>query len=63
MNIEEERIKPLRQLATYYRYGETRYGYLITQTNLVAMRVRRIYGPDPKENYAAVEYLCIRPSS
>ncbi|KAK4106290.1 hypothetical protein N658DRAFT_482194 [Parathielavia hyrcaniae] len=34
---------PLKQLATYCRYGQTRYGYLIiTQTELVALRVRRI---------------------
>ncbi|KAL2192231.1 hypothetical protein P885DRAFT_5570, partial [Corynascus similis CBS 632.67] len=56
-DISDERIKPLKQLATYCRYGETRYGYLITQTELVALRVRRI--PGSASHNAAVEYRAI----
>lgn len=35
---------PLVQLATYCRFGETRYGFILTQEELVAFRVRRING-------------------
>jgi len=55
--VKVERVRPLKQLATYCRLGETRYGYLITQTELVAMRIRRI--PGPEEHNAAVEYRAI----
>ncbi|KAK4252029.1 hypothetical protein C7999DRAFT_27268 [Corynascus novoguineensis] len=34
--VQDERIKSLKELATYCRYGETRYGYLNTKTELVA---------------------------
>ncbi|KAL2148972.1 hypothetical protein VTH82DRAFT_1658 [Thermothelomyces myriococcoides] len=54
-DIKDERVKPLKQLATYCRYGETRYGYLVTQTELVALRVRRI----PGDRTAAIEYRAI----
>lgn len=56
-DIKLERTKPLRQLATYCRYGESRYGYIVTQTELVALRVRRIPGGSP--HTAAVEYCAI----
>ncbi|KAK4031340.1 hypothetical protein C8A01DRAFT_21419, partial [Parachaetomium inaequale] len=57
-DIKAERINPLKQLATYCRYGETRYGFLLTQTELVAMRIRRIPGTGPSPA-AAVEYRAI----
>ncbi|KAH6851106.1 hypothetical protein B0I37DRAFT_373210 [Chaetomium sp. MPI-CAGE-AT-0009] len=57
MNIKMERINPLKQLATYCRCSETRYGYIVTQTELVAMRIRRIDGTS--DHAAAVEYRAI----
>lgn len=41
-NVTEERLRPLEQLATYCRFGETRYGFILTQEELVAFRVRRL---------------------
>ncbi|KAK4145534.1 uncharacterized protein C8A04DRAFT_10554 [Dichotomopilus funicola] len=55
--IHEERINPLKQMATYCRYAESRYGYIVTQTELVALRVRRI--PGSKAHNAAIEYCAI----
>jgi hypothetical protein len=43
-NVTAERLLPLGQLSTYCRFGETRYGFLLTQEELVAFRVRRIDG-------------------
>ncbi|KAK4096567.1 hypothetical protein N658DRAFT_501423 [Parathielavia hyrcaniae] len=55
--IDMERVHPLKQMATYCRCGETRYGYIVTQTELVAMRVRRI--PGTSRPTAAIEYRSI----
>ncbi|KAK3896777.1 hypothetical protein C8A05DRAFT_20324 [Staphylotrichum tortipilum] len=56
--IAKERLLPLRQLASYCRYSETRYAYLLTQTELVALRVRRI-ASNTNEHSAAIEYRAI----
>lgn len=56
--VDVERVKPLKQMATYCRTGETRYGYIVTQTELVAMRVRRIPGTSTRP-VAAIEYRSI----
>ncbi|KAK4147069.1 uncharacterized protein C8A04DRAFT_24860 [Dichotomopilus funicola] len=56
--VNTERINPLKQMATYCRYGETRYGHIIAQTELVAMRVRRIPGTGSRPA-AAIEYRSI----
>ncbi|KAL2125919.1 hypothetical protein VTI74DRAFT_2247 [Chaetomium olivicolor] len=58
IDIRKERMLPVRQLATYCRYGETRYAYLITQTELVALRVRRI-ASSTHTHSAAIEYRAI----
>lgn len=41
-DVGVERLRPLEQLATYCRFGETRYGFILTQQELVAFRVRRL---------------------
>lgn len=38
-HAEEEREWPLRQIASYCKYGETRYGFIITPEELIAVRV------------------------
>ncbi|KAK4172521.1 hypothetical protein QBC36DRAFT_362504, partial [Triangularia setosa] len=50
----------LSQIETYCRYGETRYGYIITQTELVALRIRLLgtYNPDDPTR-AAIEYKSV----
>lgn len=64
-NVTEERLRPLEQLATYCRFGETRYGFILTQEELVAFRVRRL---DPAlipgvqsydKPFAGIEYKSI----
>ncbi|KAK3901225.1 hypothetical protein C8A05DRAFT_35097 [Staphylotrichum tortipilum] len=41
-----ERLLPLDQLATYCRYGQTCYGFIITQTELVALRgIQELHQP------------------
>ena len=60
LSVKNNRVWPLRQIATYCRYAETRYGYIITQNELVAIRVRRIGPPNPDETcHAAIEYRSI----
>ncbi|KAK3985669.1 hypothetical protein QBC44DRAFT_384672 [Cladorrhinum sp. PSN332] len=59
---ESERLKPLDQIATYCRYGETRYAYIVTQKELVALRVRRVLERSGKPGgpvYSAVEYASV----
>lgn len=64
-DVTEKRIQPLERLATYCRFGETRYGFIITQEELVAIRVRRL---DPAlisgvlacdKPHAGIEYTSI----
>lgn len=59
--IRTERTKPLQQMATYCRIGETRYGYVVTQNELVVLRARRISKIDPGSTlqFAAFEYKAI----
>lgn len=57
--IKDERLRPLEQIATYCRYALTRYAYVVTQTEVVAMRVRRIKTSDKLRHYAAIEYASI----
>ncbi|CAN8105731.1 unnamed protein product [Discula destructiva] len=40
--VTQERLAPLRQIETYCRYAATRYAYIVTKTELVVLRVRRI---------------------
>lgn len=42
LNVTRKRLRPLELLATYCRFGETRYGFIITQEELVAIRIRRL---------------------
>lgn len=66
-NVTTERILPLRQLATYCRFAETRYFFLVTQDEVVVFRVRRIdekelasQGPPAqKARYAGFEFKSI----
>ncbi|KAH8774679.1 hypothetical protein F5883DRAFT_355517, partial [Diaporthe sp. PMI_573] len=60
-DITHERTKPLEQIATYCRVGETRYGYVVTQDELVVLRARRIRktGPNSTPQSAAFEYKAI----
>ncbi|KAL2164000.1 hypothetical protein VTH06DRAFT_3214 [Thermothelomyces fergusii] len=57
-NVAVERLEPLNQVATYCRLAQTRYAFILTQAELVALRIRRV----PKESRsswafeAAVEY-------
>ncbi|KAK4194624.1 hypothetical protein QBC40DRAFT_290412 [Triangularia verruculosa] len=63
-SVADERLRPLEQVATYCRYAETRYAYIITQKELVALRVSSL--PSTAVNnsngdlitvyHAAVEY-------
>lgn len=59
--VRHERTKPLEQIATYCRVGETRYGYVVTQNELVVLRARRISKTDPNSSQksAAFEYKAI----
>ncbi|KAK3986741.1 hypothetical protein QBC44DRAFT_218037, partial [Cladorrhinum sp. PSN332] len=62
VSVVRERLLPIRQLATYCRWGKTRYGYIVTQEELVAFRIRRLERSDGKKHdktpaaEAAVEY-------
>ena len=60
-NVSKERNYPLDQVATYCRYAQTRYAFIFTQTELVALRIRRIHPEDPEEDrhQAAVEYASV----
>lgn len=64
-DVGAERLRPLEQLATYCRFGETRYGFILTQEELVAFRVRRL---DPRllpdvlsyeKPFAGIEYKAV----
>lgn len=68
--VTVERLRPLEQLATYCRFGETRYGFILTQEELVAFRIRRLdpalivtgplgTGPVKDKPYAGIEYKSI----
>ena len=59
LDLTGERKLPLEQLATYCRYGQTRYGFILTQTELVALRIRRIHPQTKGKHYAAVEYTSV----
>lgn len=63
-DVTAERLKPLEQLATYCRFAETRYGFILTQKEVAVMRVRRIANSSiaPEDNrklHAAIEYKSI----
>lgn len=62
-DVTKERILPLQQLATYCRFAATRYFFIVTQTEVVVFRVRRIDGKklagQEKRKYAAFEYRSI----
>lgn len=58
-SIGVERVQPLKQVATYCRYAETRYAFILTQRELVALRIRRIPQPASASGdkpFAAIEY-------
>ncbi|KAK3295065.1 uncharacterized protein B0H64DRAFT_444086 [Chaetomium fimeti] len=58
-SVAFERLLPLNQVATYCRYAETRYAFILTQRELVALRIRRIpgrLGGRINKHHAAVEY-------
>lgn len=57
--IRTQRTKPLEQMATYCRIGETRYGYVVTQDELVVLRARRIGKTQSTQKSAAFEYKAI----
>jgi len=57
--IKDERMRPLEQIMTYCRYALTRYAYIVTQTEVVVMRVRRIKTPNTTKHFAAIEYASI----
>ncbi|KAH6850895.1 hypothetical protein B0I37DRAFT_124083 [Chaetomium sp. MPI-CAGE-AT-0009] len=61
MDVTEERTFPLDQVATYCRYAQTRYAFILTQTELVALRIRRIHPTidNPTRHQAAVEYASV----
>lgn len=62
------RLLPLKQAATFCRFAQTRYAFVLTQTELVALRVRRLPTPEGvntlgptgyRRYYAGVEYKVI----
>ena len=61
MDVSDERNFPLDQIATYCRYGQTRYAFIFTQAELVALRIRRIRPLTNKQSrlQAAVEYASV----
>ncbi|KAL2170810.1 hypothetical protein VTG60DRAFT_4379 [Thermothelomyces hinnuleus] len=60
-DVSKRRMEPLHQVATYCRYAQTRYAFIITQAELVALRIRRVpkASRDTKTQDAAVEYASI----
>lgn len=58
-------LRPLEQLATYCRFGETRYGFILTQEELVAFRIRRLNpgllatATDLAKPHAGIEYKSV----
>jgi hypothetical protein len=61
MDVSQERKLPLEHIATYCRYAQTRYAFILTQAELVALRVRRIHSmaKNPTKHHAAVEYISV----
>lgn len=60
LDIKHERCYPLMQISTYCRYAQTRYAYILTQTELVALRIRRLpQQPDMEKHYAGIEYTSV----
>lgn len=64
--VTKERLLPLEQLAAYCRFGETRYGFILTQEELVAFRMRRLdpdliagVTPAVDKAYAGIEYKSV----
>lgn len=65
--VVDERLWPLEQVATYCRYGKTRYAFIVTQKELVALRVSALpmqtevdaYENGTEWHHAAVEYASI----
>ncbi|KAH6617352.1 hypothetical protein F5144DRAFT_470029, partial [Chaetomium tenue] len=62
--VDSQRVLPLNQVATLCRYAETRYAFILTQRELVALRIRRIPKPidaavRSTKHYAAVEYASV----
>jgi hypothetical protein len=57
--VDRERLLPLGQLATYCRYAGTRYAFLITQEEVVALRFRRTGKLSAVTYTAAVEYAAV----
>ena len=61
--IKDERVKPLSQMATYCRHAKTRYGFILTDEELVALRFRRLAGVASRGGRvaeAAVEYKSVK---
>jgi hypothetical protein len=59
-DVKLERMLPLHQVASYCRYAQTRYAFIITQMELVALRIRRVPRvPGIDAHCAAVEYVAI----
>lgn len=65
-NVTQERLKPLAQVATYCRFSQTRYSFILTQEELVALRIRRIDQgqlggsvSDFGKLHAAIEYKAV----
>lgn len=54
--VKEQAIWPLRQMATYCKAANTRYGFLFTPIELVAVRIHKIPGGKDK---AGIEYCSI----
>ncbi|KAK4033490.1 hypothetical protein C8A01DRAFT_40058 [Parachaetomium inaequale] len=60
LDVQDTRLLPLREVATYCRFAQTRYGYILTQSEFVALRVRRIPPPSNETKpHAAVEYVSV----
>jgi hypothetical protein len=60
IDITRARLIPLEKIATYCRFGQTRYAYVLTQTELVALRVRRVPPPgNETKPHAAIEYVSV----
>lgn len=59
-DVTLERCLPLEQVATYCRFAQTRYAFIFTQVELVALHIRRIPHPMSKRKlHAAVEYAAV----
>jgi hypothetical protein len=61
-NIRTARMTPLHQMAKHCRYSQTRYAFILTQAELVALRIRRLPRPDgdlEKHYHAGIEYASV----